>query len=285
MATDGQRVFALFATGALAAFDFDGKKLWTQDLGLPENSYGHSSSLAVWRDRLLVLFDQGSIDGKKSKLLAFDTATGKTVWEQKRPVGSNWTSPIVVATDNGEQVITVANPWVISYDPEKGKELWRSGEIGGETAPSPSYAKGLAFAIAPSEKLVAIKTDGSGDVSKTKTAWKADQNIPDICSPVGNGDLVFLLGSGGALTCYDAKDGKKVWEQYLDVNFRSSPSLVGDKLYLLSQDGVMFIVTADRQYRLLARAKLGEECYACPAFADGRIYIRGKQNLYCIGRP
>jgi outer membrane protein assembly factor BamB len=284
MATDGQRAFALFANGDMAAFDFEGKQVWTRSFGVPDSSYGLSSSLAVWRNLVFVLMDQGQLEDGKAMLYALDAASGKKVWEQQRPVGSNWTSPIVANTGKGEQLVTVANPWVIAYDPEKGKELWKLKEIHGETAPSPIVAGGLAFAVAPNEKMVAIKTDGQGDVSKTKLAWETNVNIPDICSPVSNGDLVFMLTTSGALTCFDVKTGKLVWEQYLDLGFRASPSLVGDKLFLLSQDGIMFIATAARQYKLLGKAKLGEECHASPAFADGRIYLRGTKNLYCIGK-
>ena len=80
-ATDGRRVFAIFANGDVAAFDFAGKLVWAKSLGLPENNYGHASSLAMYENLLLVQFDQGTTRTPKSKLLALDSATGKTVWE------------------------------------------------------------------------------------------------------------------------------------------------------------------------------------------------------------
>jgi outer membrane protein assembly factor BamB len=131
--------------------------------------------------------------------------------------------------------------------------------------------------------LAAIRPDGDGDVTETHIAWKGEDGLPNICSPLSNGELVFLLASYGILTCYNAQDGNVVWEQDLKASFKSSPSLVGDKVYLMSEEGVMFIIAADREYKELGRAELGENTHTCPAFMDGRIYIRGKENLYCIG--
>ena len=70
MATDGVRVYAVFATGDLGAFDFDGRLLWHKNLGIPDNTYGHATSLEVWQDRVLVQYDQGfEEDGKSRNLL------------------------------------------------------------------------------------------------------------------------------------------------------------------------------------------------------------------------
>jgi outer membrane protein assembly factor BamB len=153
----------------------------------------------------------------------------------------------------------------------------------GDIVSSPIYANGLIFVIEPYSKMVAIKPDGRGDVTKTHIAWVNDEGGPDICSPLSNGEFVFLMATEGLLQCYNASDGKKVWEKDFQEYFLASPSLVGDKLYLLSEKGVMYIAEAGSEYKQLAKCELGEKCFASPAFADGRIYIRGVENLYCIG--
>jgi outer membrane protein assembly factor BamB len=103
-----------------------------------------------------------------------------------------------------------------------------------------------------------------------------------ICAPVSNGELVFLLSSDGLLGCYKNSDGTKLYEHDLRESFTASPSLVGNKLYLLTEDGVMFIIQAGPEYKELTKCELGQKCYATPAFVDGRIYVRGLENLYCI---
>ena len=283
--TDGRRVYAIFATGDVGCFDFGGKNLWNRGLETPDSAYGYASSLAMYRNLLLIQYDQGAAEDEKSKLIALNAFSGQTVWETKRPVPNSWASPIVFQIGNQHQVVACGEPWVIAYDPaNNGAELWRAKCLGGEIAPSPIYANGLVFVIEPYTKLVAIRPDGRGDVTKTHIAWSVEDGTPDITSPVSNGELIFLLTTEGLLICYKVTDGTKLWEKDLEKYFYASPSLVGNSVYLLSEKGTMFIVEAGHEYKELARCELGEECRASPAFADGRIYIRGQENLYCIGK-
>ncbi|MHC4529582.1 MAG: PQQ-like beta-propeller repeat protein, partial [Planctomycetota bacterium] len=281
--TDGRRVCAIFATGHVGCFDFNGKELWTKDLRAPDSAYGYASSLAMYRNLLLIQYDQGSVEDEKSKLIALSLFSGQIVWQTKRPVPNSWTSPIVAQIGHQPQIITCGDPWVIAYDTANGAELWRAECLGGEIAPSPVYTGGLVFAMEPYMSLVAIRPDGRGDVTKTHIAWSAEEDAPDISSPVSNGELIFLLTSDGTLTCYKVTDGTKLWEKDLEGNFQASPSIVGDRVYVISEKGVAYIIEAGTKYKELTRCELGEKVYASPAFADGRIYIRGAENLYCIG--
>ena len=283
LVTDGRRVYAIFVTGDIGAFDFNGKNIWTKSLGLPDSSYGYASSLAMYRNLVLIQFDQGGPEDGISKLIALDGVTGQTVWETKRPVPNSWSSPIVTKIGEQFQLITCADPWVIAYDPAKGTEIWRVNCLYGDVAPSPIYANGLIFVVEPDARLIAIRSDGQGDVTETHIAWDNDEWGPSICSPLSNGELVFMLASEGLFACYKNSDGTKLYEQDLRENFMASPSLVGDKLYLLTEKGVMLIIQAGPEYKELTKCELGEKCYASPAFVDGRIYIRGLEHLYCIG--
>ena len=282
-ATDGARVYAIFSTGDVIAFDFSGKRSWARNLGTPENSYGHASSLAMWRNLLLIQYDQATPDDKKSKLIALDAATGRTVWETKRETPQTWATPIVVKTPKGEQIICSGDPFLCGYDPASGKELWRAECLGGEIAPSPVYANGVAYTANAGSYATAVRTDGTGDVTKTHVLWKAEDGLPDICSPLTNGELVWALTTGGLLTCYDAKTGKRLWEKDFETNCSSSPSLVGERVCVMSEKGTMFVVQAARTLKELGKAELGEKCRTSPAFLDGRIIIRGEKHLFCIG--
>jgi len=218
----------------------------------------------------------------KSKLIALDVLSGEIAWQTNRPVAASWTTPIVINVKGRDQLITAGDPWLIAYDPAAGAEIWRANCLGADIAPSPIYAGGLVFAVEPHSHLVAVRPDGKGDVTETHIAWTFEENIPEICSPVSNGQLIFLLATNGTLTCLSVADGKKLWEKSLETYFQASPSLVGDRLYLLSETGSMFIVEAAAEFKEIARREVGEPCFASPAFADGRIYIRGTENLYCI---
>jgi len=280
--TDGRGVYAIFANGDLVAFDFAGNQMWARALGLPENMYGHASSLAMYRHLLLVQLDQGDEEDNLSKVLAIDPANGRIVWSASRPVATSWASPIVIDASGTPQLITAAAPWVIAYDPASGREIWKARCLEGDVAPSPIYAGGLVFAIAPSMSISAIRTDGTGDVTKTHISWECEDGIGDIASPVSDGTLVWVLTTSGLLTCYEAKDGTVLYDHEFDGIFFSSPSVASRRLYITDIKGVTYIATAAREFRMLGKCELGEETTCCPAFTERRIYIRGIDNLYCI---
>ena len=283
MATDGKRVFVIFATGDLAAFDLNGEILWSKCLGPLKNTYGHASSLLTWKGRLFAQVDQGESDQGKSRLYAFDGRSGEVLWEQSRSVGSSWSTPTLIESGGKTQIITLAVPRVNGYAAETGAELWRVEGINGEATPSPIAGAGLVFAISPSEKLMAIRPDGHGDVTKTHVVWSSEENVPDITTPATDGDLLFTVSTGGSLTCYDAKDGKKQWAHEFDTEFHASPGIAGKALYLFSEKGQAIVVEVARQFKELFRTEMPDSFSASPAFAQENIYLRGATNLWCIG--
>lgn len=282
VAADGGRVYAVFATGELAAFNFDGALAWSNYLKMPRNQYGHATSLLTWKDRLIVQFDQGDADEGLSKLHAFDGATGAVIWEQPRPAGASWSTPIAIEAAGRSQIITLAAPWVISYAPRDGAELWRANLLDGEVTPSPIFAGGKLLIVSPTIKMQALKPDGNGDVTDTHPGWIAEDGIPDVSSPVSDGELAFVIDSGGTLSCYDAGDGKKQWQHEFGEEFTASPSIAGGKLYLLGRKGALIAVQVGREFKELGRSELGEPVYASPAFVQNKLVIRGLKHLICL---
>jgi len=282
-ATDGRRVYALFATGEIAAFTLDGQRVWAKHLGVPKNPYGHASSLATWRDQVVVLLDQGEPEDRLSKLLLLDGRTGAVVWEKPRPVGASWASPIVIEAAGKTQIITLAVPWVIAYDAANGAELWRVEALEGEVTPSPVFAGGQVLVVSPSAWMLAIRPDGTGDVTKSHVAWKVEDSLPDISSPVSNGELVFTVTSGGLLACFEAKDGKKLWDHDFEAECHASPSIVGGTVLIVGNKGDVIGAAAGREFKELFRVKLDDEFQASPAFAGGKVILRGAKNVWCFG--
>jgi outer membrane protein assembly factor BamB len=281
--TDGERFYAAFATGHVAALDFSGKTVWQRRLETHEDIYGHSTSLVLHGDLLYVQLDLGKPDIGKSHLLALNRLTGATVWDVPRPVQGSWTTPLVISTGQREELVTSAKPWVIAYDPATGAEYWRANCIEGDSAPSPIFANGLVMVANIYAELTAIHPGGQGDVTTTHVAWSVKGQLPDICSPLSDGKLVFTLASGGALSCYDANDGALLWTEKLEGRYRASPSLVGDTLVLFSETGEAALVRAARECERLGTASLGEAVYSTPAFAGGRMHVRGERHVFCVG--
>ncbi|HSU57511.1 MAG TPA: PQQ-binding-like beta-propeller repeat protein [Candidatus Dormibacteraeota bacterium] len=281
--TDGQRVYAFFGDGALAAFSLEGKLAWVKELGLLKNAYGHAASLVIAREKLFLQLDQGEADQGISRLYAFNSRRGEILWQTPRRVGSSWASPIIFEAGGRTQIVTLAVPAVIAYAVEDGRELWRVEGLNGEITPSPIFSAGLVFALSPSEKLFAVRPDGSGDVTKTHMAWSTEENVPDITSPASDGELLFTLTSSGILTCMTAANGKKQWDHDFEMEFHASPSIAAGRVYLFSTKGSAIVVEAARQFHQLFRAEMGDSFDASPAFADKCIFLRGATNIWCIG--
>lgn len=284
MATDGRRVYVIFATGDVAAFTMNGKLAWAKSFGPLKNPYGYASSLAIWHDRLIVLLDQGEAEDGKSKLYALDGKTGQIVWQTPRKVGSSWASPITFDAAGQAQVVALSIPWAISYNLVDGSELWRVECLNGEVTPSPVFANGLVFVPSPSEKLLAIRPDGHGDVTKSHVAWSTEENVPDVTSPVSNGELIFTLTTPGLLTCFDVKTGKKLWEHDFEIECHSSPSIADGRVYVFGQKGAAITIAAAREFKELFRTDMPDVFHASPAFADSVIIMRGTTNLWGIGK-
>jgi outer membrane protein assembly factor BamB/polyferredoxin len=287
LATDGRRVVAIFASGAIAACDRDGKPLWSKALGAPESQYGYAASLALWRDRVLVQYDQGSGDDGRSALIAFDTATGRELWRAKRKVRGSWSSPVVAETAAGPLVVTCGDPWIIAYDPATGAERWcvryAPGSLQIDVAPSPIVAGGLVVAANVNARLVAIRPDGIGDETASHVAWSAVGGLPDTVSPVSDGVLIALISESGVMSCFDAQTGARLWDHAFNAMFRASPVLAGGRLYAFDDKGVAHVVALGRVFSEVAALPLGEPVLASPAVVGGRMFVRGKEHLWCLG--
>jgi outer membrane protein assembly factor BamB len=283
--TDGRHVYAMFANGDLAGVDYEGNVVWSRSLGVPDNIYGHASSLTMHEHLLIVLFDQGSKDDGKSRLLGIDGATGETVWETVREVPNSWTTPIVIEHQGQPQIITAADPWVIAYAPADGKELWRVECLQADVGPSPVYADGVVYSANEFPGVAALRVPAAAGGTEAEIIWEADIGAPDCASPLVTGEFVLLLASYGTLTCYDAESGvDPLWEEdFDDSSFTSSPTLAGTRVYLFGEEGLCYVVepTAEACKRI-AQSDLGEGCVTSPALQDGRIYVRGAEHLFCI---
>ena len=274
--TDGRRVYALFPTGEIAAFDFSGKQVWARNIGPLENTYGYAASLAIHQDRLLIQIDRGQPEDGQSKMLALDTRTGRPLWEAQRDVAASWSSPVVFDVGGRPQLLTCASPFVIAYNPVDGQELWRNKCLESDVAPSPVIADNMIVAVAPNSAIIGLRP-GAAD-----TAWKAEEGVPDATSPVSDGQRVYVIDSGGLLTCFNLQTGAVVWTHELDDEFYASPTIAGNALILVSRKGAAWVLETGDVYKELGRGEIGEACNASPVPLGKRLFLRGKKNLFCI---
>ena len=275
VATNGKEVCAIFANGNLVCFDMDGKMIWSKNIGVPESSYGYSSSMLIYDNLLLVQFDSNV----KISLIGFDITSGEQKWETIRQGRAVWSSPVLAYFDGKAQIIINGNPKVSSYDATNGKELWAVECMSGDVAPSVAVNSSMAFAVTDYAKLCAIKP-GTG----ASIAWEDNSYTPDVSSPVATDEFLFVTTGTGDVACYNANKGDTAWTHYFMDQFYASPIIADDMVYLLDRSGVMHIIKAQSKFKLISDAALGEAADCTPAFSDKKIYIRGKKNLYCISK-
>ncbi|MCK5557300.1 MAG: PQQ-binding-like beta-propeller repeat protein, partial [Candidatus Hydrogenedentes bacterium] len=277
LAVHGDKAFAIFANGDLVCFDLEGNQRWGLNVGMPDNHYGHSSSLIAYENLLLVQYDHNS----EAKLMAFNIETGKQAWVAPRKRIS-WSSPAYVHTPLGVQLILNSEEDVDAYDPRSGALLWTEQCLSGEVAPSAAFGGSTVFVANEYAVASAIRLETSGGATQTEVVWQWDEILPEVASPVATDERCYIASAMGDIVCLDIETGAKVWSHEFDKGFYSSPIRVGDRIYALDRAGTMHIFKTGPEFELIGSPKLAEPTSATPAYLDGRIYVRTDDYIICI---
>lgn len=299
LATDGKHVVAFFGSEGLYCYDMSGKLLWKKDLGVldagyyvvPSAQWGTASSPILYKDRVLLQCDVQ----KEPFLAAFALKDGKQLWRAKREDVPTWGSPTVYMKD-GKPVIAV-NGWkhIGGYDVETGRELWKLRGGGDIPVPTPVVAHDLIYItnahgfMAP---IYAIKCSATGDISldagqlnNQGVAWSYARDGGYMQTPLVYGDYLYVCRDNGVLGCYEAKTGKKIYQERLGTGrtgFTASGVAADGKLYYTSEEGDIFVLRAGPQFEVLSQNSMGEVCMATPAISEGSLFFRTQGHVVAI---
>jgi len=287
-ATDGKLVYAYFGTEGLYAYDFKGNLAWKAQLGnIATVGMGTGTSPILFDNVVIVQCDEDN--GVASFIVALDKKTGKEVWKTPRKVQVSWSTPLLVRTAKRAELIASGTESVIAYDPATGKELWQHKGVESNAIPSPVANNEMVYLVAgfPAKIAMAIRLGQTGDLTGTPNVpWKYSKGTAYVPSPILYGEYLYLTTDRGILTCIDARTGEVKYEGGripIPATFTASPVAFEGKILMTSEDGDTFIVKSGPKHEILGTNSIGEPVYASPAIADGRIFIRGEKNLYCIG--
>ncbi len=282
---DGERVYVYFGSEGLLAYDFEGALLWQKDLGdLPSWGHGQGTSPLLYRELLILQVDRNQ--GDESFIAAYDRATGREVWTTPRKERINYSSPLLVETKGGAEVVTTSYDAVVSYDPETGRELWRSEGFLGNAVPT-AVASGTTVFVAsgyPDKLTKAIRVPAGGE--PPAVLWEYKKGTGYTPSPLLFRDYLYLVSDNGLLTCLDPESGRVVYEggRFPVPSFvRASPVAWEDKILLAGEEGDIAVVRAGPVHEVLSVNSIGEPIIASPAIAGGRLFVRGASHLYAIG--
>jgi outer membrane protein assembly factor BamB len=293
------RVYLSFGSYGTACLDTQTfEVIWTRR-DLPCRHLRGPGSSPILFENLLVL----TMDGVDVQyLVALEKTTGKTVWKTDRTADWNdlgddgkpilegdlrkaYSTPLIIETGGRKQMLTVGAKALYGYDPADGRELWKVNTPAYSGASRPVYDDGIAYMISGFGKteLLAIRVDGSGDVTDTHVLWKIrSTSLPRTPSPVLVDDLLFTINDTGTVLCLEAATGKQVWKEFIRGNCAASLLYADGRIYAFNRDGKTTVFKAARQYQVLATNKLDSDFMASAAVSGKTLFLRTKTHLYRI---
>ena len=279
---DGDRVYVHFGSYGTAAVSTAGEILWTARFPyVTQHGYGGSPILY---DDLLILNGDGY---DVAFVLALDARTGEVRWKADReePVSQAYSTPLAINVDGQDQIVSVAAFRASAHDPATGAELWRVRYGRGfSNVPRPVYGNGLVFIATgfQTPSMLAVRADGSGDVTDTHVAWTLRRGAPHTPSPLLVGNELYMVSDYGVLTCIDAESGEVHWQHRIGGNYSASPVFADGRIYLQSEEGKTTVIAPGTTYSELAVNQLDGSTLASMAVADGSVFLRTDSHLYRI---
>lgn len=282
------RVYVHFGAHGTAALDTQTAKIIWQRRDIPCNHFRGPASSPIIVDDLLVL----TFDGFDMQYVtALDKRTGKTVWKQDRNIDHDtdngdfkkaYSTAQVIEVNGRRELVSPSAGATIAYDPTDGKELWRVRCGGINAAARPIYMHGLIYCTTAWQgwQLYAMKPGGEGDVTESLVVWKWERAVPQRSSPIIVDDLLFMVSDAGVLTCLDAKQGRLIRQKRLGGNYSASPVYADGKLYFLDEEGTATVIKADSDLTVLEKSQLESGVMASPAIVKDSLIVRTKTHLY-----
>lgn len=304
-ATDGRVVVAWFGSHGLHAFTVEGKRLWTVDagrvsVGAAESAsieWGPASSPIIWNGLVILQVDTHD----DSFVVALSAETGEQVWKTERDETSSWSTPTIVTTQRGTELVVNGSNFVRGYDPRTGQERWRVASGSPIAAPTPVAADELTIVasggLGSPRPILAVRHGATGalasgtDTGTTKPspglAWRVTGRGPFTPTPLAYRGVLYVLANNGVLDGYDVDTGAEYFRArvpQIGSGFSASPVAADGKIFLANEDGAIVVVAAGRTFRHLATSEIGEPVMATPALSRGVTFVRGANSVVAIGR-
>jgi len=289
--------FGSYGTACLDATT--GDVIWKREDLKCRHYRGPGSSPILYKNSLILTFDGVDLQ----YVIALDKLTGKTLWKTDRTIEwkdlddkgqpkrdgdmrKGFTTPLVINVGGKDQLISPASSTLFAYEPDTGKEIWRTRNSSHTPAVSPVFADGLVLVVTGhgKEEMLAIRPDGKNDVTDSHIAWRvAGKDVPLTPSPVVLDGLLYMLSDKGALNCIEIKTGKTLWREVMGGSYIASPIQDGERIYLFSISGKTTVIRAGRTFEKLTENNLDSGFMASPAIDGDSLILRTKTHLYRIG--
>ena len=283
-ATDGERVFVTFLDETetlVAAYDYEGNKSWESRPGGFSSKHGFCSNPVVYEDLLIV---NGDHDGD-SYLVALDRETGKIVWKVPRAHKTrSYSVPRILTIDGRDQIVLTGSFATSGFDARTGELIWSVDGPSEQMVASILEWNDLIFAMGgfPEKHVLAIRKGGAGDITESHIVWRTNKAAPYVPSAVLYGDLLHVVSDDGIYTCYDPPTGDVHVRRRLTSHTSSSTFAGAGHIYVTDDQGKTTVITNSPDCEIVAVNSVGEDVYSTPSPADGTIFLRGVEHLFCI---
>jgi outer membrane protein assembly factor BamB len=243
---DGKRVWWVrgLACEMKSIASQDGEYLYINGWGFPQNQPGQQVKTISWEEAL------PKYDKNDDKLIAKTEVTG---------------------TEQIDKMLT----WAFeAFDMDRDEKLnAKDWEV-------------FRAMMASENGLLAIKLGGEGDQSANAIRWRYTKPVPQVPSTLLYKGVLYMINDSGILLSFDPATGNVLKQGRLHGaidKYFSSPVAADDKVFLVGQGGQMSVLKAAGDWEVLRVNEMDDECFATPAIADGRIYVRTRSALYCFG--
>ena len=281
----GDKLYVHFGHQGTACLDLKGNILW-QNRELSYSPVHGNGCSPVLVDDLLVYSADGASD---PVVIALDAKLGQLRWKFNRPNNPPkkfaFCTPLVITVNDKKQILSPGAGSVSALDPANGQEIWRVdyGE-GYSVVPRPVFAHGLVYLSSgfDSPEMLAIRPEGTGNVTETHVAWREKKGAPHTPSLLVVGDELYSVSDGGVASCLDAKTGEIYWKERLGGSYSASPIYAEGRLYFQNEAGKGVVVAAAKEFAKLAENGFNERTLASYAVAEGAFFIRTEKALYRV---
>lgn len=286
--TDGKYLYVSFGSYGTFCYDLNGKLIWEKDPGVRMKmrmQFGEGVAPILHGDRLIMTFDHEG----ESFIVALDKRTGREVWRVPRKEASSWSTPLVIDHKGQQLILVSATNRVRAYDPASGRVVWECGGLGGNVIPAPVQQDDIVLVMSGfrDPKLMAVRLGKQGDLTGSDAVlWSQTAGTSYTASPVLHEGKLYVLTDNGLLSCFDAKTGQAYYHRVRlpkPDNYKASLIGANKKLYIASESGDVTIVKMGEKFEIMKVNTIEDEFFiATPVVAEGQLFLRGRNQLYCI---
>ena len=207
----------------VASYRLNGRLNWIVRPAKFTGVNGYCSAPLLFEDKVIINGDQDGV----GFMVALDAKTGHTLWKINRGkdvrLGS-FAIPIVREFAGRSQLLFAGNGSMVSFNPRNGARNWIVDRESFQFVPSAVTDGQLVFMTGghPKREIVAIRPDGEGNVTDTHIAWETARGAPFVSSPVVVRDNLFVVSDAGVASCLHSTTGKRLWQKRLGAGFYAS---------------------------------------------------------------